>query len=105
MSLIVLAIAVTVLLVLITWLRLHAFIALLVTAFLTGILNGLGPEATLKSLLRGFGETSGSLGLIILFGAMLGKLIEESGAAHAIAGALARLLGRDRVQLSVLITA
>ena len=104
MTLIVLVIAVAILLVLIS-LKVDAFIALLVTSFLTGILNQMGPDAALKSLLKGFGETVGSLGLIILFGAMLGKLIEESGAAHAIAGALIGLLGRNRVQLSVLITA
>ncbi len=104
MSLIVLAIAVVVLLALVS-LKLNAFLALLVTSFVTGILNSMGPDATLKSLLKGFGETLGSLGLIILFGAILGKLIEESGAAHAIAGALTRVLGTSRVQLSVLITA
>jgi gluconate transporter len=104
MTLIVLAIAIAILLVLIG-LKVNPFVALLVTSFLTGLMNGMGPDATLKSLLKGFGETTGSVGLIILFGAVLGKMIEESGAAHAIAGALTRVLGRDRVQLSVVITA
>ena len=104
MALIVLAIAVAILLVLIG-LKVDAFVALLITAFITGILDHMGPDAALKSLLKGFGDTVGSLGLIILFGAMLGRLIEESGAAHTIAGALTRLLGRNRVQLAVLITA
>ena len=104
MALLVLAIAVAILLLLIG-LKADAFIALLITAFITGILNRMGPEAALKSLLKGFGDTVGSLGLIILFGAMLGRLIEESGAAHTIAGAITRILGRDRVQLAVLITA
>jgi Gnt-I system high-affinity gluconate transporter/Gnt-II system L-idonate transporter len=103
MALIVLAVAVVILLILIG-LKVDAFIALLITSFITGILNRMPPDAALKSLLKGFGDTVGSLGLIILFGAMLGRLIEESGAAHTIAGALTRLLGRNRVQLSVLIT-
>ncbi len=104
MTLIVLAIAVVILLVLIG-LKVDAFIALLMTSFITGVLNGMGPEAALKSLLKGLGDTVGSLGLIILFGAMLGKLIEESGAAHTIANALTKLLGLSRVQLALVITA
>lgn len=104
MALIALAIAVVILLVLIA-LKVDAFIALVITSFLAGILNRMGPAATLNSLLKGFGDTVGSLGLIILFGAMLGKLIEESGAAHAIADALTRMLGLGRVQIAVLTTA
>ena len=42
----------------------------------------------LKSILKGIGDTMGSLVLILVFGAILGKLIEESGAAHTISYAL-----------------
>ena len=62
-------------------------------------------DAALKSILKGFGDTLGSLALMILFGAMLGKLIEESGAAHTITGALIAAMGRNRIQWAVLIVA
>ncbi len=104
MPLIVLAASIVILLLLMTRLKLNAFIALLLTSFLAGILNGMAPDATVKSILKGLGETLGSLVLILVFGAMLGKLIEESGAAHTISYALTRLLGKNRIQLSVLIT-
>jgi gluconate transporter len=42
---------------------------------------------------------------MILFGAMLGKLIEESGAAHTITGALIAAMGPKRIQWAVLIVA
>jgi gluconate transporter len=102
MALIVLAVSIAVLLVLTTWAKLNAFLALLVTAFCAGILNGMSADAALKSILKGFGDTLGSLALMILFGAMLGKLIEESGAAHAIAGALIGAMGRKRIQYALL---
>jgi gluconate transporter len=105
MPLIVLAISIAILLVLTTWGKLNAFLALLVSAFCAGILNGMGADATLKSILKGFSDTLGSLALMILFGAMLGKLIEESGAAHTITAALIGLLGRKRIQYAVLIAA
>jgi len=103
MALIVLAISIVILLVLITWGKLNAMLALLVTAFCAAILNGMTADAALKSILKGFGDTLGSLALMILFGAMLGKLIEESGAAHTITNALIGVMGRKRIQFAVLI--
>ncbi|MGO9969968.1 MAG: gluconate:H+ symporter [Bryobacteraceae bacterium] len=105
MALIVLAISIAILLALITWAKLNPLLALLVTAFCAGVLNGMSADAALKSILKGFGDTLGSLALMILFGAMLGKLIEESGAAHTITGALIAAMGRNRIQWAVLIVA
>ena len=104
MPLIVLGGAILLLLLLIARLKLNAFLALLLTSFLVAILNGMSPEGALKSILKGIGDTMGSLVLILVFGSMLGKLIEESGAAHAISYALTDLFGQRRIQLSVLIT-
>ncbi len=105
MPLLVLAVSIAILLFLILRLKFNAFIALLITSFLAGLLNGLRPDAAMQSILKGLGDTLGSLVVIVIFGAMLGKLIEESGAAETISRALTRLLGKRRVQLSVLITA
>jgi Gnt-I system high-affinity gluconate transporter/Gnt-II system L-idonate transporter len=46
----------------------------------------------------------GSIALIIVSGAILGKLIEESGAAHTVSYGLTRLFGENRVQLSIVVT-
>jgi Gnt-I system high-affinity gluconate transporter/Gnt-II system L-idonate transporter len=104
MPLIVLAGSIVFLLVLIARLKVNAFLALLLTAFMVGVANGMPPAAALQSILRGIGDTMGSLVLILVFGAILGKLIEESGAAHTISYALTNLLGQRRIQLSVLAT-
>jgi len=92
------------LLVLIARLRLNAFLALLSVSFVAGVANGLKPVAALNAILKGIGETMGSLALILVFGAILGKMIEESGAAVTISRVLTRLLGLKRIQLSVLST-
>jgi Gnt-I system high-affinity gluconate transporter/Gnt-II system L-idonate transporter len=104
MPLVLLGIAIALLLVLIVRLKLNAFLALLVTSFLAGVLNGMRPEAALQSILKGIGDTMGSLVLVLVFGAMLGKLIEESGAAHTISYALTGLLGESRIQIAMLAT-
>jgi len=104
MTLLILALSIVLLLALIVRLKLNAFLALLLASLTVGFLNGLAPDTVLKSMLRGIGDTMGSLALILAFGAMLGKLIEESGAAHTITYWLTDLFGEKRIQLSVVIT-
>jgi gluconate transporter len=104
MPLVFLGVSVLLLLLLIGRLKLSAFLALLLTSFLIGLCNGMSAEATLNSIVKGIGDTMGSLVLILVFGAILGKLIAESGAAHTISYALTRLCGMKRIQLSMLVT-
>jgi Gnt-I system high-affinity gluconate transporter/Gnt-II system L-idonate transporter len=104
MPLIILGVSILVLLFLIGRVKLNAFLALVIVSFLTGVANGLSAEAALKSILKGIGDTMGALVLVIVFGAILGKLIEESGAAHTISYWLTDLIGEKRIQISVLIT-
>ncbi|MDX2151300.1 MAG: gluconate:H+ symporter [Bryobacteraceae bacterium] len=104
MTLAVLGGAVLLLLLLIVRLKFNAFLALILTSFVVGVLNGMPAGAVLQSILKGIGDTMGGLALILAFGAILGKMIEESGAAHSISFALTRLFGQRRIQVSVLIT-
>lgn len=104
MTLAVLGGAVLLLLLLIVRLKLNAFIALLLASFAVGIVNGMGAMAALRSILKGIGDTMGSLALILVFGAVLGKMIEESGAARTISDALTHVLGAKRLPASVMIT-
>jgi len=104
MPLILLGLAVALLLFLIARLKLNAFLALVLTSLLVALLSGMAPGAALQSVLKGVGDTMGSVALILVFGAMLGKLIEESGAAHTISYAITGLFGQRRIQLSVLAT-
>jgi gluconate transporter len=91
-------------LVLLMWFKLDAFFALLITSFIVGILSKMGMLAILESVLRGIGQTMGNIILILTFGAMLGKLIEESGAAHTITYKLTDLFGVKNIQYAILIT-
>lgn len=89
------------LLVLVLVVRLDAFFALLLTAVVVGVLNGMGPLAVLDAIVRGVGATMGSVVLVLVFGAMLGKLLDESGAAHVIVLRLTAAFGIRRVQFAM----
>ena len=105
MPLIIIFAGIILLFVLISVFKISAFISLLITSFAVGLLNQMGPAQILGSITSGLGETMGSLALIIVFGAMLGKLLEESGAAYRITHQLVDLFGISRIQIAIVITA
>src|SRR3954452_6888177 len=75
----VLGIAVVV--VLITWLKVQPFLALILRSLLPGIAAGLAFTDTITSFQNGVGATVGSVGVLIALGAMIGGLLAESGGA------------------------
>lgn len=104
MPLLSVALAVALMLVLVAWVKLDAFLALLLTAFAVGLVNGLGALGTLRSILAGLGATLGGVTLVLVFGAMLGALVDSSGAARVITQRLVARFGPRRVQLAMVLT-
>lgn len=83
--------------------KLNSVLALLIVAILVGILNGLTLEAVVQSIKTGFGGTLGSLAIIIGMGAVLGKLMVDSGAAQRVASTLLNKFGVKNVEWAILI--
>lgn len=81
-------IGIAVIVVLITWLKVHPFLALLVGAVGIGIGAGLEPAKAVASFAAGFGATMGGVGILIGLGAMYGKLLADSGGADRIVDTL-----------------
>jgi gluconate:H+ symporter, GntP family len=90
----VLGIATIVVLVLRT--RLDAFVALLIAALVTGFVAGSPVGETITAITTGFGNTLASIGIVIGLGVAIGKVLEVSGAADALARAFVRALGKGR---------
>ncbi|AYF76951.1 gluconate transporter [Nocardia yunnanensis] len=78
---------------LITWLKLHPFLALAVGAITVGLIAKLGAADTVASFVKGFGSTMGSVGILIGFGAMFGKLLADSGGADQVVDTLVTRAG------------
>ncbi|MDX2304098.1 MAG: gluconate:H+ symporter [Microscillaceae bacterium] len=92
------------LLVLITVFKLDAFISFIIVSIFVGLGEGMTLEATMAAIEKGIGSTLGGLVMILGFGAMLGKLVADSGAAQRITDSLVKLFGLGRVQWSLMIT-
>lgn len=78
---------------LISFFRLHAFMAFLLSTLAIGLALRMKPLELMNSIQTGIGGTLGSIAAIIALGAMLGKIIGLSGAAQQIAGQMTKLFG------------
>ncbi|WP_040160217.1 GntT/GntP/DsdX family permease, partial [Nigerium massiliense] len=99
--------------------KLNAMLALLIAALLIGFLEMAGinlgwlpplgdnavlnPQTLLKTIQTGFGSTLGSLAMIVVFGAVIGKLMVDSGAASQIAETLIAKFGIRYVKIAMVI--
>lgn len=82
----VLAAAIVMLIFLINWrTKMHPFLALYITAFLTALAAGEPVADIPQTLMDGSGHILGNTGVLVFLGAMLGKLLADSGAVSNIA--------------------
>lgn len=97
------ALGVVLLLILNMKFKINGMLALLLAAMFVGVCEGLPLEAIGKSIENGVGSTLGHLALIILFGAILGKLMVDSGAAQRVSSTLLKKFGPQKVQWAILV--
>ena len=84
--------------------KVSPFLSLLLVTIVTGLLLGMPAEAVLKSIEKGVGATLSGLALILCLGAILGKILEESGAAEKITITLINGFGLKKIQWAVMLT-
>ena len=93
------------LLFLILYVRMHAFLALLITSMALGLACGMPAAKLLKSIQAGFGEALGFIAVVVALGAMMGRYIEYSGGGRALAEWLLEKFGPKRAVWAVLTAA
>ncbi len=104
MPLIIVAFGIILLLILIIVFKINAFISFTIVSLVVGIAEGMPLGRVVISIQNGIGETLGFLVMILGFGAMLGKLVADSGAAQRITSRLVSLFGLKYIQWAVVIT-
>ncbi len=89
---------------LITYWKVNSFIAFLLVSLFAGVCLGMPLPDIAKSIQKGLGDTLGSLVVILVLGAMLGKLVASSGAAKQISGTLIDLFGLKNITWGLMLT-
>lgn len=93
--------AIIVLLLLVIRVKMSAFVALLLVAFGTALAAGIPLAEVVPTMTKGMGNTLSSVMIVVGLGAMLGRLIEVSGGADALAERFSKALGPKRVVAAV----
>ena len=93
--------AIALILVMIIVFKVHAFLTLIIVSLLTALVAGVPIGAIATTLTGGFGATLGTVALLVALGAMLGRLIEHSGGAKALADKFVEVFGEKRAPFAL----
>ncbi len=104
MAFIIIFACIVALILLISWGKINPFLAFLVISIVAGLLLGIPFTKIVGSVQKGMGDTLGSLVIIIVLGAMLGKLVADSGAAQKIAEVMMNAFGVKYIQWALVVT-
>lgn len=103
MPLVITFIFVLLLIFLIVKLKLNTYISLLVTAILLALALGI-PTSKIPSVIEaGIGSQLGHLAIVFALGAMIGKLVSDTGGGYRIAQTLIHRFGVKKIQIAVVI--
>ena len=101
-----LAIGIVLLIFMVLKTKIQAFLALIITTVVIGVIGGMPLNTItlengtkfgiLQSITSGFGNTLSSIGIIIGFGVMLGAIFEETGAAKRMALCFLKVFGKNK---------
>lgn len=104
MPLVSVILGVVLLLILMMLFNFSAFTSLIISSLTVGMLEGMTPLEAMKAVEKGLGNSAGSLMLVIIFGAAVGKLLTDTGGAQRIAETMVNKFGEKHVQLASVIT-
>jgi Gnt-I system high-affinity gluconate transporter len=105
MPLLIVILGIALLLMLILGFKLNSFVAFVIVSLAVALGEGMPLDKAVLSIEKGIGDTLGILVLILGLGAMLGKLVADSGAAQRITSSLTGVFGIGRVQWALMLTA
>lgn len=104
MPLVSVILGIVLLLILMMLFNFSAFTSLIISSLTVGMLEGMTPLEATKAVEKGLGNSAGSLMLVIIFGAAVGKLLTDTGGAQRIAETMVNKFGEKHVQLASVIT-
>ncbi len=102
-TLLIFAAAIILMVVAIARWKVHPFLAILGTAILLGALLGV-PFADIPDVIgKGFGGIFSGIALVIIFGTLIGRVLERTGGAVALARTVERVVGKRHPRLAMLL--
>ena len=94
---VILIISILLIIVLSSKMQVHPLLTLVFACLFFGIFSGMPLDMITKSINDGFGQTLGKIGMIIVLGVIIGKFLEKSGGAFAMAEKIIQVMGKKNV--------
>ncbi len=82
----------------------HVFFALLIPILFFGILPGIQQNNFIDAFESGFGNTLGSIGVVIVLGSIIAEALKHTGAIQVITKSMVNLVGKHRMPLALTLT-
>jgi GntP family gluconate:H+ symporter len=82
----------------------HVFFALLIPIILFGVLPGVQQNNFIDAFESGFGNTLGSIGVVIVLGSIIAEALKHTGAIQVITRSMVNLVGSKRMPLALTLT-
>jgi len=95
---------IVILLGLILYFRIQAFVALLIASIAVGIIAGMEPMKIIQTMQDGMGKTLGFVATVVGLGAIFGAILEHSGGAESLAKYLLKISGEKRASWALMLT-
>ncbi|MFJ2729778.1 SLC13 family permease [Streptomyces collinus] len=103
--LVVVGVSIAVVVLLISCARIHPFLALTVSALTVSLLAGESAQKAIVSFTTGLGRITGSVGVLIILGAVLGRMLADSGGIEQVVGTLTRVVRPERLPWALTLVA
>ena len=97
------AIAIILMILMISKFKVHPFLALMSISLVLAIVAGIDLSKIPAMIGLGFSGTFKSIGIVIIFGTIIGTVLEKTGAALKLADMVVKLVGQRRPELAMLI--
>ena len=104
MPILIVILGICLLLFLILVVKFNSFVSFVIVSLAVALAEGMALDKAVISIENGIGNTMGTIVLVLGFGAMLGKLVSESGAAQRITTKLVQIFGKKHIQIALMLT-
>ena len=101
--LLVFAVAIVIMVLAISRWHVHPFLAIIFTAIVLAVVVGIPLTQVPETVGKGFSSVFTSIGLVIIFGTLIGTILEKSGAAVKMATVVQRAVGKRHPRLAMLL--
>lgn len=97
-------VAIILMVIMISKFKVHPAMTILIVVLGLGLAIGMEPGKIVSTVEGGFGKTIGSIGIVILLGCLLGKVLEETGAAVRITNSVLVIFGKKNAIWAIAIS-